>query len=152
MKRFLLATLFLLVVSAPGASLRAQTVNGCSLATAESRLHDTAVTINFPNGNFTYVPDCIVIHSGTQLTFSGSFLSHPLRGGTFPTVDPGSPIPSVSSGSTSTFSLDEPGIYGYFCDNHGSTMDGAIIVALFADGFETEDPCEWTVAVPSPGC
>jgi plastocyanin len=151
--------LTLLLALAPLASLEAQTVNGCSLALAENRLTSSSVTVTFPNGNLSYDPDCFIVKPGVEITFSGSFMSHPLRGGTvaggIPTPDPASPIPATSSGSTVTFNLNQPGTFGYYCDFHGGgfSMFGAVIVAVFADGFDGGgNYCEWSTVGGVPPC
>ncbi len=103
------------------------------------------VTINFGNTfGLTYSPACVQIDPGTQITFSGLFASHSLRGGSVvggvEIEDFTSPIPSQDTGMTRTFPITRQGMFGYYCLAHGASdnMYGAVIVGhelLFVDGF-----------------
>ena len=106
-------------------------VNGCDPATATDMTGMTAVTISFGDAlGMHYDHPCIKVDSGTMVTFSGSFSNHPLGGGDTPPVqDSASPITATISGTSATFTLGTPGVYGYFCSLHyGSGMEGAIVV------------------------
>jgi plastocyanin len=114
-----------------------EAIHGCDVATLTDLTAESAVTIGygFSNNAFVYDPKCVHVCAGTAITFDvidgTNFQIHPLQGGVAPTPDPESPIPQVSdAGTTSvTFSINEPGSYGYYCIAHvGSGMVGAIYV------------------------
>ena len=72
-----------------------------------------------------------------------NFGMHPLFGGMVSagvaTIDPGSPIGSMTSGDEEQRYLVDSGEFPYFCDVHfGSGMLGSIRVVpqLFANGFD----------------
>jgi plastocyanin len=83
--------------------------------------------------NYEYDPPCLSVRAGTTVTFTGApdaggFLVHPL-------VQACGPAPALASGdagTTASFVLTVPGIYGYYCLDHGSpagaSMSGAIEV------------------------
>ncbi|MGE0641636.1 MAG: plastocyanin/azurin family copper-binding protein [Thermoanaerobaculia bacterium] len=153
-----LRTLLLLVPFLAASAATAQ-VNDCTWPTATDQLNEPGITITFANGNFSYAPRCVIIEQGTQVTFSadsGTFGNHPLVGGRVENgveiPDPTSPIPHTTSGTTVSFTFDNAGIYPFYCDNHSVTfsMYGAIYVALFADGFESQDTCSWDLSTPLP--
>jgi plastocyanin len=92
-----------------------------------------------------YRPRCVLISEGTVITFRAipNFGMHPLFGGTVSagvaTMDPDSPIGSMTSGEEEQRTLIESGEFPYFCDVHyGSGMLGSIRVVpeLFANGFD----------------
>jgi plastocyanin len=92
-----------------------------------------------------YRPRCVLISEGTRVTFRAipNFGMHPLFGGTVaagvPTIDPDSPIGSMTSGDEEQRYLVDSGEFPYFCDVHfGSGMLGSIRVVpqLFANGFD----------------
>ena len=140
------------------AAAAAQTVNGCSFATATDWFDatDEERTISFTCCQ--YSPPCVKIEAGDTVKFSGAFTTHPLRagyteGGT-PAPDPGSPIAATSAGTQATFAFAQAGVDPFYCDNHYSfaSMYGTVFVALFADGFENPAGlCDWSVVVPQ-GC
>lgn len=106
-------------------------LNGCDAATAVDHTADAAVTITF--SGFTYDPACIKVKAGTDVTFEGSFAAHPLRGGVVvgptATEDPNSPIKATSNGMMATFTMTDPGDYGYYCSIHYTGgMMGAVYV------------------------
>ncbi len=116
-------------------------VNGCSPAGTSDATGQNNLTVTF---TFSYTPNCVKIDPGTAVTFSGSFGTHPLQGGVvvsgmeFP--DATSPIPSVSSGTSKTFTLTRQGLFGYYCIPHGTFgMYGAILVGeetVFTNSFD----------------
>jgi plastocyanin len=104
-------------------------VNGCDPATAEDHTADSSVTIMFPVGGLKYSPACIKIAKGSSVTFSGSFMNHPLSGGTSGTPDASSPITHTMTGTSADFTFSEAGTFPYYCDFHFSSgMEGAIFV------------------------
>ncbi len=75
-----------------------------------------------------YVNHCVKVKVGANITFAGSFASHPLvpSGGDTP-----SPIPSQSTdvdGGAVSFDVPNKGTYGFECGFHPSIMFGAIQV------------------------
>lgn len=83
----------------------------------------------FPAGGHTYSPRCLRIRVGQEVTFEGSFSSHPLR----QSCGPAPLVPAVQQGSSASATTTEAlGIFGYYCPNHGdadgSGMAGAIEV------------------------
>jgi plastocyanin len=109
-------------------------LNGCSLATAQDFTAMTPPPVTFANGNLTYAPRCIKVGLGTQVTFSGSFASHPTIGGIVQgmTVTPASSgpfVPVTNSGMTRTFTMTSPGNFPYYCQPHATLgMSGVVFV------------------------
>ena len=83
--------------------------------------------------NYAYDPKCLSIKAGSTVTFAGEpdagdFLVHPL-------VQACGPAPVLAfrdARTTASFVLTAPGIYGYYCLDHGNpagmAMSGAIQV------------------------
>lgn len=105
---------------------------GCSTfidATAPSASREIVFT------DFAYAPSCLEVKAGQQVTFRGktasdTFVRHPLRQSCGPAV-----ILEASGSSIRTqFTMSTPGIYGYYCLDHGSqrgqAMAGAIQVVF----------------------
>lgn len=108
-----------------------KTVNGCAPSAAEDLTAETSVTIT--QTGLTYDPACIKIKTGTSVTFSSTFASHPLVGGEVvngtKTPDASSPITTTNTGTEATFTFPNAGTFGYYCDIHAASgMSGAIIV------------------------
>jgi hypothetical protein len=104
-------------------------VHGCARATAKDETGLTGVYISF--SETTYTPRCIVIDSGTTVTFksiTGTFVQVPLAGGVFPEVDPESPIktPSDQTSTETSFTLSGACSFPYFSSSNGQT--GVIFV------------------------
>jgi plastocyanin len=112
----------------------ANLLNGCDPTKAVDHTADTMVTVNFGGGvGETYDPPCIRVKTGTQVTFSGSFMFHPLSGGKveggIATPDLASPIAPTATGMSAMFTLDAVGEYPYYCTAHYTGgMQGAIFV------------------------
>jgi plastocyanin len=120
-----------------GDAITFEAIHGCDPAMLTDLTAEDAVTIGYGyiDSAFIYDPKCIHVCAGTEITFDalddGNFQIHPLQGGVNPTPDPASPIPTKSdAASTSvTFTITEPGSYGYYCVAHASVgMAGAIYV------------------------
>ena len=81
-------------------------------------------TVTFPNLNDTYSPKCLRVRVGQQVTFAGDFGDHPLEQSCGPAAN------VINGTATATFTV--PGVYGYWCTDHGSSggsgMAGAIEV------------------------
>jgi plastocyanin len=105
-------------------------VNGCDPATAEDQTANASVTVMFGGSlGLKYMPACIRIKPGSSVTFTGSFASHPLVGGTDGTVDASSPITQTTTGMTATFNFPHAGTFPYFCAAHYTLgMEGAVFV------------------------
>jgi plastocyanin len=81
----------------------------------------------------TYVPKCVRVSAGTEITFESNFTMHPLVGGPIEngigTADPTSPITRTDTGASATFTLADPGERPYFCENHSTIgMFGTVYV------------------------
>lgn len=118
-------------VAASSSGMGGTTVNGCTAADADDQTAMTDVTITF--AGVAYTPKCLKVAKGTNVTFSGDFVSHPLVGGDFEsgvkTPDPASPIKETSTGMSAVFTLTDAGTYPYYCNFHaGLGMTGAIFV------------------------
>ena len=95
-----------------------------------------------------YRPRCATVSEGTTIVFRAvpNFGSHPLYGGLVSggvaTIDPDSPIGSITSGEEELRTLVVWGEFPYFCDFHYSMgMMGSIRVVpeLFRDGFDSAE-------------
>lgn len=80
-----------------------------------------------------YSPPCIKISAGSQVSFSGEFTFHPLRGGEVVGMtlmpDANSPITDTNSGTSATFTFPSAGDFGFYCQVHGPFgMAGAVFV------------------------
>ena len=82
-----------------------------------------------------YSPKCMRIAAGQMVTFTGSFMIHPIAPGAAPsrTMDPpgstGNPITMMNMGTTATVTFPAAGTYPYFCSTHESLgMFGVIQV------------------------
>ncbi len=78
-------------------------------------------TITFPNGNDTYAPKCLRIRAGQAVTFTGDRGNHPLRFVCGPST-----LPS----SASQVTLSVPGVWGYYCSDHGTASGGGMAGAI----------------------
>lgn len=111
-----------------------ETVNGCNIDTAMDLTASPTTTVTFPNGNLTYSPKCIKVAQGTEITFAGSFSSHPLLGGTVVngTASPASSgpfVPVTNTGTSTAFTMSSPGTFPYYCVPHATLgMNGAVFV------------------------
>jgi plastocyanin len=105
--------------------------NGCTDLTATDQTGKADVTITKGMG-FNFTPPCVKVSAGTKVTFTLDFTLHPLVGGTVvgitKTPDPNSPIKATSVGSTVTFTMPDPGTFGFYCAMHAPAMAGAVYV------------------------
>ncbi len=107
-------------------------VNGCDRVTAQDQT-GAVVPLDIETIVLAYSPRCARVLTGTVVTITSDFATHPLVGGLVEggmlVPEPGSPIPSTSEGSSVSFSLPVKGTFGYYCENHGlAGMNGAIFV------------------------
>ena len=68
-----------------------------------------------------------------SVTFTADFATHPLIGGRIAggmkLPDSATPIAKTTTGVTATFAFPSPGVFGFYCDNHGlAGMNGTIFV------------------------
>lgn len=106
-------------------------INNCKQSSAEDFTAMTKVTIDVQG--LSYVPGCIRVKAGTQVTFNAMFSIHPLQGGTVtngvPKPDANSPITLTNTGTTTMFTLSNAGDVPYYCTAHATSgMMGAIFV------------------------
>lgn len=113
--------------------------NGCTPANATDLTAMSMVTVNFGGGlGNAYAPRCIKVSVGAKVTFSGSFVDHPLQAGRvsagieIPTFG-GTPFPtspgSQSVGTSTTYTMNAAGVFPYYCVPHGGGgMNGAVFV------------------------
>lgn len=106
-------------------------INGCSLATAQDLTAMANVNVSFTS--FAYTPKCIKVAAGTNVTFQGSFVQHPMIGG-YVTGSPnpassGPFVPATTTGTTKTFAMSTAGTFPYYCQLHAlAGMTGAVFV------------------------
>jgi len=110
-------------------------VNGCTTFT-DATGASASRTINFGGSSLgnAYSPNCLAVAAGQQVTFTGSFTTHPLAPGAAASAgggagSPNNPIQGMTSGNTVTFTFSTAGTYPYLCSAHQSLgMYGAIQV------------------------
>jgi len=73
-------------------------------------------TISFPVSGNNYDPKCLKVKVGQNVTFSGTFASHPLTAD----CQEHAAITNQNSGSSAIFQFVKPGYYGYHCAFHGA--------------------------------
>lgn len=81
--------------------------------------------------NYAYDPKCLSIKAGTKVTFvaepdAGDFLEHPLVQACGPTRV----LEFREAGTTASFVLSTPGVYGYYCLDHGNPQGAAMSGAI----------------------
>jgi plastocyanin len=103
-------------------------INGCTRATALD-LSAAADDRTIAQVDISYTPRCIRIKKGQSVTWDAEFTFHPMTSGSPSTGEqPGSPITQTSSGTTVTFNFPDEGVFGFWCEEHGRAMMGAIYV------------------------
>lgn len=110
--------------------------NGCEASDYEDdSAPGAARTIGVGVDGLVFTPKCMLIAVGQQVTFAGSFSSHPLAPGNpaDPAAgSPDSPIVETSSGSKATFAFAAAGTFPYYCEVHaygqGLGMTGVVHV------------------------
>ena len=127
----------------------AQALNNCAESGFLDRrgVAELVIANDDPFNPHRYRPRCATVSEGTRVVFQATpnFGSHPLYGGIVDngvaTIDPGSPIGSITGGTEAERVLVASGEFPFFCDFHFSMgMMGSVRVvpALFADGFEAD--------------
>jgi plastocyanin len=103
-------------------------VNGCTRAGALD-LTAAAADRRIEQLGISYMPSCIRIRAGQSVTWNADFVAHPLSSGSPGAgAQPGSPITETISGSTKTFTFPAAGVFGFWCEEHGTAMMGAVYV------------------------
>ncbi|MBX3691508.1 hypothetical protein [Dokdonella sp.] len=136
--------LALLVTLAAGPALA---LNNClEVDFADRRgLAELVVANDDPTNPFRYRPRCATVSEGTRIVFRANpnFGMHPLYGGLvsggMATIDPTSPIGSITSGTEAVRIPVDAGEYPFFCDFHytqGMLGSLRVVPQLFADGFD----------------
>jgi len=143
MRRLRLRGGFWLALCAVLASPVAQAVNNCNSKDFTDLTAESSVDLTFTQ--LAYSTRCSRVNPGTMISFSGDFSSHPLRGGQIidgtEVPDFGSPIPSVSVGTTTASFLIAPaGVYGFYCAYHGLFGESGVFDVggeiVFSDSFD----------------
>jgi plastocyanin len=103
-------------------------VNGCTRTGAADRTAAGAERTIVQDG-VAYLPSCMRIKAGQAVTWDANFVAHPLASGS-PSggPQPGSPITETMTGTTKTFTFPGEGVFGFWCEEHGRAMMGAIYV------------------------
>jgi len=112
----------------------------------DRRGQDDVVIANDQPGNpFLYRPRCLTVSAGARVLFRAlpDFGNHPLFAGTVngstATIDPTSPIGTITSGPERTVTFPAPGEFPYYCDFHfqqGMLGSVQVVPEWFANGFE----------------
>ena len=85
----------------------------------------SAATITFgAASDIAYMPKCLKVAAGAQVTFMGDFSAHPLEPSLLRGTLTGNPITATSAGISKVFTFPVPGYFAYFCGFHGPS-DGA---------------------------
>ena len=115
-----------------GPDMVTPTYNGCTTFMDQSAAAASRTVMFGGGAGLAYTPKCMRINAGQQVTFQGSFASHPLRPGVglmATAGSPNNPIVATGSGTTMTFTFPTAGDYPYNCQRHDSTgMSGVVRV------------------------
>ena len=111
------------------------TDHGCSYDTAVDMTNMANVVVSdVAAWDFDHNTICIIVSTGTTLTWNGDFTVHPLAGGVSPDENGASPITVAAAGAngngmgTVDATLNLGGDYPYFCTVHTGIMRGVIYV------------------------
>jgi plastocyanin len=99
--------------------------NFANCATFEDMTGMGAVSIDAPNTAFVYTPKCIRVSPGTAVTIEASSF-HPLRSASCSPED----FVGGQVNATGTYTLNDVGVFGYFCVAHGSNTGGGMAGAI----------------------
>ena len=141
------ATVRLIGAMAMLAAQPAAALNNCIATDFADRrgLAELVIANDDPTNPFRYRPRCATVSEGTRIVFRATpdFGVHPLYGGLvsggMATIDPGSPIGSITSGGEAERVLVAAGEFPFFCDFHyaqGMLGSLRVVPSLFADGFD----------------
>ena len=64
------------------------------------------------------------------MTFSGSFVAHPLYPSARRGMQAGNPIGGVSTGESTAIAFPSRGFFAYYCGVHGAADDGAAMAGV----------------------
>jgi plastocyanin len=137
----------LLALVAASVPASASALNNCLDADFADRRGQAELVVanDDPTNPLRYRPRCATVSEGTRIVFRAvpNFGMHPLYGGTVSggvaTIDPSSPIGSISSGNEADRVLVVAGEFPFFCDFHyaqGMLGSLRVVPQLFADGFD----------------
>jgi plastocyanin len=137
----------LLALVAASVPASASALNNCLDADFADRRGQAELVVanDDPTNPLRYRPRCATVSEGTRIVFRAvpNFGMHPLYGGTVTggvaTIDPSSPIGSISSGNEADRVLVVAGEFPFFCDFHyaqGMLGSLRVVPQLFADGFD----------------
>jgi plastocyanin len=79
---------------------------------------------------FSYHPKCLAIAAGGTVTFSGSFVAHPLYTSARRGTTAENPIRGVSSGESTVVQFPGRGFFAYYCGAHGAADDGSAMAGV----------------------
>ncbi len=77
----------------------------------------TAIAFGGTLGN-VFSPNCVTVHAGATVTWTGSFVVHPLSAGNGGSA--GNPVPATTAGTTVSATFPTAGFYPFYCMRHGS--------------------------------
>jgi plastocyanin len=96
-----------------------------STGSGAAALPQATRVIDFGVSNLAYTPAYVVIQTGDTVTWNGQFGFHPL-------VSEDGLWPTQASGSTFSYTFNQPGFYRYYCMFHGRPgglgMAGGVLV------------------------
>jgi plastocyanin len=84
-----------------------------------------AGSVSIAVSGFAYTPKCIRVSVGTQVTIEADG-GHPLRAATCSPED----FIGGQVNATGTYTVDETGVFGYYCTFHGSNTGGGMAGAI----------------------
>jgi plastocyanin len=106
-------------------------VNGCTPAMAVD-LTDPGASRSIQISDDFYTPRCLRIAVGQSVTWNGDLDRHPLAPGilrpSMVEVQPGSPIPMVSTGLSAMATFPDAGLWAFYCPLHPPGMAGVVYV------------------------
>jgi plastocyanin len=79
---------------------------------------------------FVYDPKCLAVDAGATVTFTGSFVAHPLYPSATRGSREGNPIGGTSTGESKAFVFPRRGFFAYYCGVHGAADDGAAMAGV----------------------
>jgi plastocyanin len=86
--------------------------------------------VTFPNADNSYSPRCLKIAAGDRVSFmatAGTFEMHNLEPSRSRGNTADSPIfPRSGAEMSTSFTFEIPGLYAYYCSNHGNDSTGAV--------------------------
>lgn len=109
--------------------------HGCTFETAMDMTGAATVSISDISAWSFDHSACIIVNTGTEVTWTGNFSSHPLEGGVSPNDDATNPIDvagvvvnAMNGNNTAEVTFLMAGDYPYFCGIHVDSMQGVVYV------------------------